>query len=194
MRNVCLAIISLACTACMAQEPHVVLNGEKFTVELAETVNQQALGLMFREELADDHGMLFIFPAEGMRSFWMRNTRIPLDIFYFDGELHVFMDVEDFTQYSLSPDDLEGQTGYISEDMDPVLVMIIEDQPVGIQLPATVTLEVTETSPSIKGATVTKRTKPAVLSTGLEVQVPEYLSPGEMIKVNTTNAKFMARA
>jgi uncharacterized membrane protein (UPF0127 family) len=71
----------------MAQEPHVVLKGEKFSVELAETSEKQALGLMFREEMAEDHGMLFIFPAEGMRSFWMKNTRIPLDILYFDAEL-----------------------------------------------------------------------------------------------------------
>jgi elongation factor P len=113
---------------------------------------------------------------------------------YFDGELHVFMDSEDFTQYSLSPDDLEGQVGYITEDMEAVLVMIIEDQPVGIQLPPSVILEVTETSPSIKGATVTKRTKPAILSTGLEVQVPEYLSQGEKIKVNTETGEFVSRA
>jgi len=113
---------------------------------------------------------------------------------YFDGEMHVFMDTEDYTQYSLSDEDLEGQTGYISEGMDPVLVMIIDDQPVGIQLPGTVILEITETTPSIKGATVTKRTKLAVLSTGLEVQVPEYLSPGEVIKVNTKTGEYVSRA
>ena len=87
MRNVCLALAALICSSCIAQEPHVVLNGESFTVELAETAEKQALGMMFREELADDHGMLFIFPVEGMRSFWMKNCRIPLDIFYFDADL-----------------------------------------------------------------------------------------------------------
>ena len=87
MRNVCLALAVLICTSCMAQEPHVILKGERFTVELAQTADEQALGLMFREEMADDHGMLFIFPVESMRSFWMKNTRIPLDIFYFDADL-----------------------------------------------------------------------------------------------------------
>lgn len=87
MRNVCLVLAALVCTACMAQEPHVVLKGEKFTVELAQTPDEQSLGLMFREEMDDSHGMLFIFPVEGMRSFWMKNTRIPLDIFYFDADL-----------------------------------------------------------------------------------------------------------
>ena len=86
MRNVCLALAALICTSCMAQEPHVVLKGERFFVDLALDSDTQALGLMFRQEMADDHGMLFVFPAEGMRSFWMKNTRISLDIFYFDEE------------------------------------------------------------------------------------------------------------
>ena len=73
----------------MAREPHVVLKGESFTVDLAETREQQSLGLMFRDELPEDHGMLFLFPVEAMRSFWMKNTRIPLDIFYFDDELRL---------------------------------------------------------------------------------------------------------
>jgi uncharacterized membrane protein (UPF0127 family) len=58
-------------------------------VELADTSEKQALGLMFRDHLADDHGMLFLFPGEAMRSFWMKNTRIPLDIFYFDSRLQL---------------------------------------------------------------------------------------------------------
>lgn len=87
MRNVCLLLACLICTACMAQEPHVVLKGERFSVELAQTPDEQALGLMFREEMEDGHGMLFIFPRERMRSFYMKNTRIPLDIFYFDADL-----------------------------------------------------------------------------------------------------------
>jgi len=65
----------------------VELNGERFTVELAETADKQALGLMFRDSMPDDHGMLFLFPRESNRSFWMKNTRIPLDIFYFDENL-----------------------------------------------------------------------------------------------------------
>ena len=89
MRNVCLALAALICTSCMAQEPHVVLKGERFFVDLAQTQDEQALGLMFREEMADDAGMLFIFPVESMRAFWMKNTRIPLDIFYFDEELRL---------------------------------------------------------------------------------------------------------
>lgn len=71
----------------MASGPSVELKGQRFTVELAETREKQALGMMFRDSLKEGHGMLFLFPNEAPRSFWMKNCRIPLDIFYFDAEL-----------------------------------------------------------------------------------------------------------
>ena len=71
----------------MARGPYVELKRERFSVELADTDDKRALGLMFRESMPDDHGMLFVFPGETRRSFWMKNTRIPLDIFYFDSNL-----------------------------------------------------------------------------------------------------------
>ncbi len=87
MRTVLAIAILLFCSACNSAEPQVVLKGQRFTVELATDRKQQALGLMFRDSMEDDHGMLFIFPTEATRSFWMKNTRIPLDIFYFDKNL-----------------------------------------------------------------------------------------------------------
>jgi uncharacterized membrane protein (UPF0127 family) len=84
MRVLFLLLTILVCGSCTAQDPYVVLKGQRFTVELAETSDKQALGMMFRDHLEDDHGMLFLFPVESRRSFWMKNTRIPLDIFYFD--------------------------------------------------------------------------------------------------------------
>jgi uncharacterized membrane protein (UPF0127 family) len=89
MRRFTLVVILLVCGSCVATEPHVVLKGQRFTVEVADTREKQSLGLMFRDQLPESHGMLFIFPGEAMRSFWMKNTRIPLDIFYFDGELRL---------------------------------------------------------------------------------------------------------
>jgi len=89
MRLLALFLSTFLCSACVAQGPSVVLKSQRFSVELAETSDKQALGLMFRDELPEDHGMLFIFPSESMRSFWMKNTRIPLDILYFDSNLHL---------------------------------------------------------------------------------------------------------
>ena len=89
MRSLFVVTVILLCTSCMAQESYVILNGERFTVELATTPEKQALGLMFRDSMPDDRGMLFLFPSERMRSFWMKNTRIPLDILYFDQDLRL---------------------------------------------------------------------------------------------------------
>ena len=79
----------------MAKGPYVELKGQRFTVELAETQEKQALGLMFRDSLPQDHGMLFIFPGEARRSFWMKNTRIPLDILYFNSKLELISMAQD---------------------------------------------------------------------------------------------------
>lgn len=82
-----LLLVAFAAPGCAAEEPQVQLKGETFTVDLALTREEQARGLMFVEEMPDDRGMLFIFPGESMRGFWMKNTRIPLDILYFDSDL-----------------------------------------------------------------------------------------------------------
>lgn len=87
MNRLLLLSVVWLCSSCMAGGPSVELNGERFTVELAETQEKQALGLMFRDSMPDDHGMLFLFPNEAMRSFWMKNCKFPIDIFYFDADL-----------------------------------------------------------------------------------------------------------
>jgi len=82
-----LLLLLFTTASCRSEEPRIRLRGEWFSVDLATTAEDQRMGLMFRDEMADDHGMLFIFPTENWRSFWMKNTRIALDIFYFDAEL-----------------------------------------------------------------------------------------------------------
>lgn len=88
-RMIALLLFSFSGTSCTAGDPAVELNGQRFQVEIADSPERQALGLMFRDRLAEDHGMLFIFPREAPRSFWMKNTRIPLDIMYFDADLEL---------------------------------------------------------------------------------------------------------
>ena len=112
---------------------------------------------------------------------------------YMDGENYVFMDSEDYSQHSLSPEDLGDQAGYISEGLDDIVALLLEGTIIGIELPSTVTLEVMETAPRLKGASATNRNKPATLSTGIEVMVPEYLETGEMIKIHTTSGEFLSR-
>ena len=83
---------------------------------------------------------------------------------------------------------------YLTEELDGVLALIYNEQCIGVQLPTAVELKVVECDPGIKGASATARTKPATLETGLVVQVPEYLSQGETIKVDTRTGEYLSRA
>lgn len=113
---------------------------------------------------------------------------------YNDGSHYVFMDSENFNQYLLDEEALGDAAGYIIDGLDGIFVILIDDQPVAIELPQSVVLEVTETAPVIKGATATRSAKPATLETGLEVLVPDYITPGEKVRINTDNGEFMGRA
>jgi elongation factor P len=113
---------------------------------------------------------------------------------YMDGDAYVFMDAEDFTQYLLAPELVGDNAGYIVDGLENCYVQLIDDAPVGLQVPATVTLQVTDTAPELKGASATKRAKPATLETGLEIQVPEYITVGEQVTVNTLTGEFAGRA
>jgi len=121
-------------------------------------------------------------------------VRVPVQYSYMDGESYVFMNTEDYSQYSLGSEELEDQQGYITEGLEGITALLVDGQILGIELPQSVSLQIIDTAPGIKGATATGRTKPATLSTGLEVQVPEYLENDEVIKVNTSNGKFISRA
>ena len=80
-------ILFAACSlsACAsARGPWVELAGQRYAVEVADDDAERARGLMFRDAMADDHGMLFIHDRQEPQAYWMKNTRIPLDILYFD--------------------------------------------------------------------------------------------------------------
>jgi len=121
-------------------------------------------------------------------------TRRAVTYSYKDGDAYVFMDSEDYAQYILDTAVVGDASGYIAEGIEGCYVQLIDDAPVALQLPPTVTLEVVETAPELKGATATKRPKPARLSTGIEIQVPEYVTNGERILVNTATGEFSGRA
>lgn len=120
-------------------------------------------------------------------------SRAQVQFSYVDDEAFTFMNTEDYSQYTLNKDEIEESVPYLTEGLDGIFALIMDDAILGIELPHSVNLTVAETAPAIKGATAAGRTKPATLSTGLEIQVPEYLEAGQEVKVNTTNAKFMSR-
>ena len=121
-------------------------------------------------------------------------TRRQATFSYKDGDAFVFLDDEDYTPYTLDADAIGDAAGYIVDDLTGIYVQLIEDAPVAIQLPQSVAIEVVETPPELKGGTATKRPKPARLSTGIEIMVPEYIGNGERVWVNTTTGEFAGRA
>ena len=121
-------------------------------------------------------------------------VRVPVQFSYVDGDEYFFMNQEDYSQYAMNSSDLEEQIPYLVEQQEDIIALIMDGNLLGIELPQSVTLEVIDTPPAITGASATNRSKSATLSTGLEVQVPEYLSTGEMVKVNTITGKYMSRA
>lgn len=120
--------------------------------------------------------------------------RKPVMFSYIDGDEYVFMNTEDYTPYNLNKASIANDILFIDEATLGIQVIIVNDVPVALDLPTSVELEIIETDPSIKGGSATARTKPATLSTGLIVQVPEHISTGDKIKVNVEERKFTGRA
>ena len=119
--------------------------------------------------------------------------KVPVMFSYTDGDDYVFMNKEDYSQYLLNADDLEDEKKYITEGLSGITALLWEDQVLAIELPTNVELEVIETNPGSK-ASGAGRTKPAKLSTGHEIQVPEFIEPNEIVKVSTLTGKFLSRA
>ncbi|WP_202845361.1 DUF192 domain-containing protein [Luteimonas saliphila] len=86
-RVVALLLLASAAGCASADGPWVELGGKRYVVEVADDDAERARGLMFRDALAQGHGMLFIHDREEPQAYWMKNTRIALDILYFDDEL-----------------------------------------------------------------------------------------------------------
>jgi elongation factor P len=104
------------------------------------------------------------------------------------------MDSEDYEQFMMPAASLSDEAVFLYDGLEGLSALISEGELLGIELPNTMPLEITECAPAMKAASSSARTKPATLSTGLVVQVPEYLTPGEIIKVNTETREFISRA
>jgi elongation factor P len=121
-------------------------------------------------------------------------VRRPVTLSYVDGDEYNFMDSEDFTMYPLNKESIADEVLFINEETQGLQVVVLNESAVGVDLPTIVELVIVETAPAMKGASATSRTKPATLSTGLVVQVPEHIAEGDRIKINTDESKFTGRA
>lgn len=121
-------------------------------------------------------------------------ARRAVQLLYSDNESYTFMDSENYDQYVLAAETLEDEAMFLYDGLEGLSALISEGELLGIELPNTMSLAITECAPGMKAASSSARTKPATLSTGLVVQVPEYLTPGEVIKINTETREFISRA
>ncbi|WP_052256377.1 elongation factor P [Salinicoccus sp. YB14-2] len=112
---------------------------------------------------------------------------------YADGSSHVFMDNNTYDQVELQSDQLEHELQFLQENMNVTIIMY-EGETLGVQLPKTVELKVTESEPGIKGDTATGATKEATLETGLTIQVPLFVNQGDVLVINTDEGAYVSRA
>jgi elongation factor P len=116
-----------------------------------------------------------------------------MQFLYRDGSDYVFMDTSSYEQMQAAPDTLSGAPDYLKEG-DEVNLQMYNGEIVGVELPASVELTVTETEPGFQGDRVSGARKPATLQTGLVVQVPLFVNPGDAIKVDTRSGEYLTRA
>ncbi|HVM57945.1 MAG TPA: elongation factor P [Gaiellaceae bacterium] len=112
---------------------------------------------------------------------------------YDDGSEVHFMDSESYEQFAVPHADLEDELPFMQPNAT-VQVLAVNGKPSGVQLPASVELEVVETEPGVKGDTVSNVTKPATLETGAVVQVPLFVNVGDRLKVDPREKRYISRA
>lgn len=119
--------------------------------------------------------------------------RREMQYLYKSGSEYTFMDTESYEQTSIIEDKLGDGKWFLKENM-MVTVISHSGQTIGVELPNTVELEVVETDPGFKGDTATGGTKPARLETGYSIQVPLFINVGDVLKIDTRSAQYIARA
>jgi len=112
---------------------------------------------------------------------------------YNTGNEYNFMDMETYDQITLSTEDLGDAPKYLLENMT-IGIQFYQNQAIGVDLPTTVNLKVVSTEPGFKGDTATGATKPAVLETGITVQVPLFIEQGDVLKIDTRTGEYLSRA
>jgi elongation factor P len=118
----------------------------------------------------------------------------PVQFLYGDDDGMHFMDSQSYDQFTLTRDELGDVAGYLKEGLEGIRSVVFDGRVISVDLPRTVALTVTDTAPAMKGATAQAQTKPATLETGLVIQVPSYLESGELVLVDTLEARFVSRA
>lgn len=115
-----------------------------------------------------------------------------MEYLYSDGDMHHFMNTENYEQIGLSEEDLGDAAQWLMPGLK-IEVEFYEGSPIGVKLPDSMELVVEYTEPGLKGATVTNTNKPAKLENGVTIPVPPFIETGEKIRVNPNEAKYIER-
>lgn len=121
-----------------------------------------------------------------------RLERRRVQYLYVEDDQYNFMDVDTFEQFPLNKGTLGDTVNYLVEN-EVIDLLTYQDQPVDVEAPITVQLEVSETDPGIKGDTASGGTKPATLQTGLTISVPLFINIGDVVKVDTRTGEYLER-
>lgn len=119
--------------------------------------------------------------------------RKEMEYLYRDDDSFYLMDTETFEQVALSADQIGDSIKYLKEN-DRLSILVYGDEIVGVDVPITVVLQVTDTEPGVKGDTASGASKPATIETGLVVQVPLFINSGDYIKIDTRTGSYIERA
>lgn len=130
--------------------------------------------------------------ASGDKVETVQSERQQLEFSYTDPMGYHFMDPQTYDTVTLSEELIEEVKDLLIDGLE-VEVLHVDGKPVTVELPANIEMEVTESAPGVKGDTATAATKEAVLETGLVVQVPLFINPGDKIKVNSEDKKYVGR-
>lgn len=115
-----------------------------------------------------------------------------MEYLYSDGELHHFMNTDTYEQIGMSEDDLGDAANWLMAGLK-IQIEFYEGTPIGVELPQSMELVITETEPVMKGATASNSNKPATLENGVTLYVPPYMTEGEKIRINPSEEKYLER-
>jgi elongation factor P len=139
--------------------------------------------------------------SQGLSKTWRGGEQVdPVDVeyrnvqfLYKQGDDYTFMDLGSYDQFTLDTARVGESAGYLIENIE-LRAVVFEERVIALLLPLTVDLTVTDTAPAIKGATAQAQLKPGVTETGITVMLPSYIEPGEKIRVDTRDGRFLERA
>jgi elongation factor P len=174
---------------------HIQIDGEVWRIVEFQHVKPGKGGAFVRTKLKSlSSGAVVDRTFRAGEKFARIHTEVKsVQYLYDSGDEVVFMDEESYEQLHLSRDSVAEELAFIPQSSS-VQLLTVDGRPSGLQLPAAVELTVSDTEPGVRGDTVSNVTKPATLETGAVVQVPLFVNPGDRVKVDPREKRYISRA